>query len=201
MPNRVDETSEQRSEGPATLICWRRLDIVGLELLALRMGAERVRAESSIICMEDGGFQLDHTWELTSDWRALSLQVERRDAKGRQTLTLERDGHGWRVDGRRRPDLDGADDPDLSATPFCNTLVIRRIPAVGGASLTLDTAYVDAKDLVVTRSRQRYDYKAPGRFRFIDLGVAAGFEADLDVDRHGLICRYEHLFEREEASS
>jgi hypothetical protein len=183
------------------LICWRRIDIVGLELLALRIGAERVRAESSVICMEGGGFRLDHVWELTSDWRALSLQIERRDANGRRALTLERDGRGWRVDGERRPDLDGADDPDLSATPFCNTLVIRRIPAVEGASLTLDTAYVNAKDLVVSRSRQRYDYRAPGRFRYIDLGLYAGFEADLDVDGHGIIQRYEHLFERVEASS
>jgi hypothetical protein len=183
------------------LICWRRIDIVGLELLALRIGAERVRAESSIICMEDGGFRLDHIWELTSDWRALSLQVERRDANGRRALTLERDGNGWRVDGERRPDLDGADDPDLSATPFCNTLVIRRIPAVEGASLTLDPAYVNAKDLVVTRSRQRYDYQAPGRFRYIDLGLSAGFEADLEVDGQGIIQRYQHLFERVEASS
>ena len=124
----------------------------------------------------DGGFQIEHAWELTPDWRALSLRIARRDANGRRTLTLERDGSGWRVNGEPRPDLDGADDPDLSVTPFCNTLVIRRIPAVDGASLTVDTAYVDGNDLTVSRSRQRYDYKAPRRFRYIDLGVAAGFD-------------------------
>jgi uncharacterized protein len=199
MSNSFDETSDSRSEGPAALICWRRIDIVGLELLALRIGAERVWAESSIICMEDGGFQLHHVWELTADWRTLSLQVERRDADGRRALTLERDGNGWRVDGERRPDLDGPDDPDLSATPFCNTLVIRRIRDVEGASLTLDTAYIDAKDLVVTRSRQRYDYQGPGRFRYIDLGHSAGFEADLEVDGQGIVQQYQHLFERVDA--
>ena len=198
MSNGCDDRPDNRSRA-AALICWRRIDLVGLELLALTVGATRVRADSSLICMEDGGYRLHHAWELTSDWRALSLKIERRDANGRRALTLERDGNGWRVDGERRPDLDGADDPDLSATPFCNTLVIRRIPAVDGASLTVDTAYVNAADLVVTRSRQRYDYKAPGRFRYIDLGVAAGFEADLDVDEQGLIRHYQHLFERIEA--
>jgi uncharacterized protein len=195
------DKSDNRSGRSAAFICWRRTDIVGLELLELKIGAERVRAESSVICMEDGGFRLDHSWELTSDWRALALRVERWGADGRHTVTLERERDGWRVDGKSRPDLDGADEPDLSATPFCNTLVIRRIPAVSGASLTVDTAYVNARDLVVTRSRQRYEYQAPGRFRYIDLGTHAGFEADLEVDGQGIIKRYQHLFERVEASS
>lgn len=183
-------------EGRPTHISWRRIDVVGLELLALSAAAERVWAESTVICLEDGGFRLDHAWELTCDWRALSLRVERRDADGHRTLTLERDGDGWRVDGRRRPDLDGVDDPDLSVTPFCNTFVIRRTGRSRNASLTVDTAYVHGKDLTVTRSRQRYEYQAPGRFRYIDLGVATGFEADLQVDDHGIVQRYQHLFER-----
>jgi uncharacterized protein len=183
----------------STLICWRRLDMIGLELLALRAGAKGVGVESSVICATNGGFRLDHVWQLTPDWRALSLRVERWDANGRRTLTLDRDGDGWRVDGARRPDLDGADDPDVSVTPFCNTLVMRRVPAVTGASLTVDTAYVNGDDLTVVRSRQRYDYKAPGLFRYIDLGVAAGFEADLRVDKEGIVQHYEHLFERVDA--
>ena len=32
--------------------------------------------------------------------------------------------------------------------------------------------------------------------RFVDLGLAHGFEADLQVDDSGLVLRYEHLFER-----
>jgi hypothetical protein len=181
------------------LLCWRRLDIVGLELLALSTGGDGVSVESTVVVASDGGYRLDHAWKLTPDWRALSLRIERRDANGRRTLTLERDGGGWRVDGERRPDLGGCDDPDLSVTPFCNTLAIRRVPAVDGASLTLDTAYVNGDDLTVARSRQRYDYKGPKLFRYIDLGLSAGFEADLQVDGEGLVLRYEHLFERVEA--
>jgi uncharacterized protein len=57
---------------------------------------------------------------------------------------------------------------------------------------------VNGDNLTVARSRQRYDYKEPGRFRYIDLGVATGFEADLLVDAEGLVRSYEHLFERVE---
>lgn len=178
-------------------LSWRRIDdIAGLELLALTVGPERVRAESTVLCIEDAGFRLDHAWELTSDWRALSLLIEHHSALGRERLALERDGAGWRVNGERRPDLDGAEEPDLSVTPFCNTLPIRRLPAAPGASLTLDVAYVNAKDMTVARSRQRYDRQGPGRVRYIDLGLSAGFEADLRVDELGLVQYYEHLFER-----
>ena len=168
----------------------------GLELLELTRRADGVSVRSSLICVEGGPFKLEHEWELTADWRASSLRVERWDGAGRRSVRLERDGEGWRVDGERRPDLDGAEEPDLSVTPFCNTLVLRRVPAVEGGSLTVDVAYVDGADLSVARSRQRYDYKAPGLYRYVDLGLSAGFEADLRVDEDGLVLTYEHLFER-----
>jgi hypothetical protein len=100
------------------------------------------------------------------------------------------------VNGAPRPDLEGAEEPDLSVTPFCNTFPIRRTPATAGASLTLDTAYIDGLALTVARSRQRYVRRGPDRLRYIDLGVSRGFEADLVVDEAGLVLHYEHLFER-----
>jgi hypothetical protein len=63
-------------------------------------------------------------------------------------------------------------------------------------SLVLDTAYVDGSTLTIARSRQRYDRQGPRRFRYVDLGLASGFEADLVVDADGLVMHYEHLFER-----
>jgi hypothetical protein len=176
------------------MICWRRIDMTGLELLALREDAAGVAVESTVICGWDGGYRLDHAWTLTPDWRAQSLRIARWDAQGHRTLLLERDGDGWRVDGAPRPDLDGAAEPDVSATPFCNTLVMRQVP--DGGSLTVDTAWIDADAMIVARSRQRYDHKGPGLYRYIDLGTSAGFEADLRVDDARLVLHYEHLFER-----
>jgi|SRR5262245_9570601 len=190
-------SSANASAESAMLLSWRRTDVVGLELLALTIGAERVFAQSTVICIEDGGFRLDHAWELTGDWRAMSLKVVRQDTDGRRALTLERDGNSWRVDGEHRADLDGTEEPDLSVTPFCNTLPIRRMTtAAASADLTLDTAYVSGADLTVARSRQRYVRQGPRRFRYIDLGLSAGFEADLEVDDLGLVLHYQHLFER-----
>ena len=179
-----------------TVLYWRRTDVSGLERLTLRVSDDAVLAESTVICLEDGGFRLDHRWRLTPDWQALSLNVERWGRAGHSRITLERTDGGWSVDGERRPDLDGAEEPDLSVTPFCNTFPIRLTPEGPGASLTIDTCFVDGVAMKVARSRQRYDRLGPQRLRYVDLGLSTGFEADLLVDDQGLVISYQHLFER-----
>ncbi len=179
-----------------SVLFWHRIDVEGLERLELVIEPDRVAAVSTVICLEAGGFRLDHRWHLDPDWRALSVTLERWSAQGHGILHLERAGTGWRVNGVLRSDLAGAEEPDLSVTPFCNTFTIRRTPAGAGGSLTLDTAYIDGPVLTVTRSRQRYDRQGPQRLRYVDLGLSLGFEADLVVDEAGLVLSYEHLFER-----
>ena len=182
--------------GDPEILFWRRTDVTGLERLVLSTSADTVVAASTVICVEDGGFRLDHRWRLTADWQAQSLDVERWGPAGRAQLRLERAVGGWCVNGQRRADLDGAEEPDLSVTPFCNTFPIRRTPLGAGESYTLDTCFVDGATMTVQRSRQRYDRIGPNRVRYVDLGVSAGFEADLEVDNLGLVLRYQHLFER-----
>lgn len=175
---------------------WRRIDVQGIERLELSVGPDRIKAASSLICLEDGGFRLDHHWELAPSWRAHEVTVEQWSDQGHKRLRLQRAGSGWTVDGERRPDLDGAEEPDLSVTPFCNSFPILRVGQDVGQSLTLDTAYIDGAALTVARSSQRYDRQGPRRLRYVDLGLSRGFEADLLVDEMGLVISYEHLFER-----
>jgi len=175
---------------------WKRIDVEGLERLELAVAADSVRARSSVICLDEGGFRLEYDWLLGPEWITRSVSVERWNDAGSSRLVLERAGGGWRVDGRHRPDLDGAEEPDLSVTPFCNALPIRRTPEAPGASRTLDTAYIDGAAMTVARSRQRYERQGPGRLRYVELGLSRGFEADLVADPEGLVLTYEHLFAR-----
>ena len=178
------------------VLLWRRIDLAGFERMELHVEPDGVTAASTVLSAEAGGLRVDHRWELSPDWRARSVTVERWNGSSHSVLRLERRGSGWLVDGASRPDLDGAEEPDLSVTPFCNTFPIRRMGRAPGESLRLDTAYIDGAALTVDRSIQRYDRQGPDRFRYVDLGLSKGFEADLLVDDAGLILRYEHLFER-----
>ncbi len=180
----------------ASVYYWRRIDVEGLERLELLVEPHSISATSTVLCLDAGGFRLDHRWRLDPEWRVQSAIVERWNAQGHGVLRLERAGSGWSVDGARRKDLDGAEEPDLSVTPFCNSFPIRRTPGGAGQSLALDTAFIDGPALTVTRSRQRYDHQGPRCLRYVDLGVARGFEADLVVDEAGLVLSYQHLFER-----
>ena len=180
----------------SSIYFWRRTDVEGLERLELRIEPHGIAATSTVLCLGEGGFRLDHRWRLDPEWRAQSVSVERWNSQGHGALRLERTGAGWSVDGARRPDLDGAEEPDLSVTPFCNSFPIHRTPDGAGRSLALDTAFIDGPALTVARSRQRYERQGERRLRYIDLGLSSGFEADLVVDAEGLVLSYQHLFER-----
>lgn len=178
------------------IVFWQRQDVPGMERLVLTISADRVLAESTVICVEDGGFRLDHQWTISPDWRVLSVEAEKWSASDHSRVTLERADSGWKVNGSRRPDLDDADEPDLSVTPFSNTFPIRRMMATNLDGHTLETCYLDAATMRVARSRQKYERLGPDLLRYIDLGLSIGFDADLQVDSRGLIVSYQNLFQR-----
>jgi len=170
---------------------WRRIDQPGLELARIDIEKHGVSVSSTLV---DGGekpFSLRYVWTLDPDWRTRTLRIEQMDGDDRW-LTIARSGDAsWRVDNRPAPHLDGCAELDLSATPFCNGLAIRLL----GSDGEFDAAYISANDLRITSSRQRYEKINDRNWRYIDLGVAHGFTAALQLDPHGLVERYEGLFE------
>ena len=177
-------------------IFWRRLNIDGLERLLVVEDGNGIFVKGTILTTEDGGCRVDHEWRLDGNWSTLRVAVSREGADGRKALRLDRTDVGWKVNGQARPDLDGASEVDLSLTPFCNTLALRRLMKTADDALALDIAYIDGVALSVERSRQAYDRIGDRCFRYRDLGLAMGFEALIDVDDAGFVTRYEGLFER-----
>jgi len=171
---------------------WRRVDEPGLELVAVSSTPSALTVRSTLIHAGEEGFGLRYRWDLDTSWRTRTLHIERTDAV-EKSLVIERTGDmSWRVDGADRPDLAGCHEVDVSATPFCNGLAIRRLGDAGGDLLAL---FVDAPALSCQPSRQRYEPLGPRASRYVDKGVSAGFTARLDLDEEGLVAKYEHLFE------
>ena len=178
---------------PSKTYCWRRIDFPGLEILHLSRGANDITARATIIDAGDGQFALQAHWSLGPDWRSRSLELTQETRDGVKTLRIKRGQRGWVVDGKVRPDLDACLEVDVSATPFCNGLALH---ALGREPGELTALYVDASDLSVQPSRQRYERVGERTWRYVDLGVAKGFEAALNFDNDGIVERYEGLFER-----
>jgi uncharacterized protein len=173
---------------------WRRIDSEsGLEHFRLRRTETGLDVESALISAGPQPFSMQYAWSLDAQWRSRRLHL-RVFAPDEKSVVIERAGaDSWQVDGRTTPELDGCSELDVSATPFCNALAIRA--AGRRRSHELTALYVAVPELKLTPSRQRYERLGAARWRYIDLGVARGFTAVLQLDRDGLVRKYQHLFE------
>jgi hypothetical protein len=171
---------------------WKRIDFPGFETLHLDGDADGLRARSVIVDNGDTPFGLTADWRLDRDWVSRSLHLTLiRDAGVRELAIARTGATSWRVDGEPRPDLEGCLEVDVSATPFCNGLALRRLGREPGE---LTALYVLASDLSVQPSRQRYE-RAGADWRYVDLGAAKGFTAVLRFDKDLIVRDYEGLFQ------
>lgn len=172
---------------------WKRLDCPGLEIMRLSEDGQGWRAQSVLTCDDETPFGLTCDWRLDKTWRSRSLDLICVDDRGEHQVLIERAGPtSWRIDGLRRLDLEGCAEIDLSATPFCNGLALKRF---GTESSEMTALYVLAPDLIAEPSRQRYERLGERQWRYVDLGAAKGFTAVLDFDSEGFVLLYENLFQ------
>lgn len=165
-----------------------------LEHLRLEVGAAGARADGQVVGLfDDRPLRLHYLLETASDWSVRSLRIE---AFGGSQLALSSDGQGnWRdAGGNPLPALASCVDIDIQATPFTNTLPVRRLGLDVGASSEISVVYIPVPALVVRPERQRYTRSSPNKYLFE--GLESGFQAELEVDEQGLVVEYAGLFER-----
>jgi len=188
-------------------ILWASWEAPGLEHLRLEVGAEAISADGAIIAIfERVVFRF--SYQITCDTTCRVREVRVTTSHPAVTsLHLNADGAGrWsNASGEPLPALDGCMDIDFAATPFTNTLPIRRLDLQPGESTEIAVVYIDAPSLTVTPVRQRYNCLARNvdgaRYRFEALPYSAlpgGFVAEFAVDADGLVKDYPPLFRRVE---
>lgn len=170
---------------------WRGLDTPSLEVLRWQETEAGISVHSTLSVGDEQGFAVSYEWQLDPGWRTVWLRVLVEGDEERSVL-IERTGPAsWRVDEEERPDLFGCTEIDLSITPFCNSLALRHLDGAG----ELTTLYVSFPELTLQPSVQRYEHLGRRSYQYVDLGVASGFTARLELDRNGFVTRYEGLFE------
>jgi uncharacterized protein len=181
-------------------VMWAPWERPGLEHLRLVTSDGGVVANGLVIGLEAGRpFRIGYEIRCDGRWRVREVRVGAPDSE-RPVLELVADGEGhWkRRGGEPVPELDGCIDVDISATPFTNTLPIRRLGLKPGESEELAVTYIRVPESLVGPERQRYgclEAQADGGlYRFEAL--PSGFTAELPVDADRLVIDYPGLFRR-----
>lgn len=184
-----------------TSVLWAPNDAPGLEHLEWMERPDGVLVRSVVVGMNAGlAFSLRYIVQYNAAWQVRAVHLENLLSGDEERLEADGGGHWWNASGHALPALDGCIDIDLSATPFTNTLPIRRLGLEVGQSAEIRVAYFNPPDLSGRPVAQRYtclgrsDDGATYRYE----GLDSGFTREIEVDQHGLVSDYPGLFRRVE---
>jgi hypothetical protein len=179
-------------------VLWQPWTDPGFEHLLLRSDAGEIVADG-VVTRVTPAVRIHYEIRCDPGYRVRAVSVRSLDPGGR-SLRLLADGAGnWRDEAGGVLDaLKDCLDVDISATPFTNTLPIRRLELSPGQSAELAMAYVSVLEVSVSMVRQRYTClelgAGGGRYRYE--GLSTGFTAELPVDPDGLVLDYPGVWRR-----
>jgi len=173
----------------------------GLEHLRLRSADIGYVATGTVLGLADGlPFRLQYKIKCDADWRVRKVLLDCLGPSGSTERLLRATGRGqWKDDsGEILSELDGCNDVDISATPFTNTLAVRRLKLRPGQRAELRVAYLSVPSLQIRPVEQAYtcvEQRPDGMTVTYD-GAFRGFKADLPLDADGLVVDYPETFRR-----
>lgn len=177
---------------------WQGLDGIGLEHLILQQSNTGIFADSWVIGQVDSEpFRLHYTLRCDTHWRIRSLTAAVLTPELRHIeVTVDEEGVWTDRFNNAIEELDGCVDLDISATPFTNSLPIRRLALKPGEAAVIEVAYLSIPDLEWRLSMQRYTcltQDATGaRYQFESL--RSGYRSEIEVDKDGIVIYYPQLF-------
>ena len=181
---------------------WRRLDLdEGLGFARLAETASGYEAEGLETASHRGrDWAVRFRIVIGRDWRTEAADIDVVEAEHARRLSFAVNADGiWRVDGEPDDELRGCLDIDVAATPFTNTLPIKRLALAIGESADIDVAWVGVPDVAVKRGRQRYT-RLPAdvgpRYEYLSLSGNVGRPYVLTLDDNDLVIDYERFARR-----
>lgn len=176
---------------------WQRLDSIALEYLTLTESADRVQVESVVIGVHEDGTPYRLHYQIDCDTHYQVRKVELH-LIGRDPLRLTTDGSGHWFDANYSPlpHLDGCIDIDITATPFTNTLPIRRLEWQTGQRRILNMVYFYIPELTFKSDEQEYTCLQQTTTGSVFQFAQPDFTARLTFDSNGLVTDYPDLFRR-----
>jgi hypothetical protein len=173
---------------------WQNWEGDATEKITLRETKEGIFVESIITNAGQESFTVGYTIFCDASWRVRRFEID--SAERKKKIGLESDGLGrWSNNSIAIAELSGAIDIDITATPFTNTLPIRRLKLKENRTEDISVVYITVPELNVSAERQRYTCLIPNRrYRFEQLDT--GFVREIETDENGLVLVYPGLFKR-----
>ena len=172
-------------------IIWSNQADTGLEHFYLRRGDDEITADGIVIGVEENvAFRIRYQIRCDLRWHVRTVVVKSLD-ENEQTIRFVSDGFGnWTNEsGEPMSELKGCFDVDITATPFTNTLPIRRLSLISGESAEIKVVYFTIPEMQVSVDPQRYTCletgSTGGKYKFESLD--SGFTAVITVDADGLV--------------
>lgn len=181
-------------------VMWMQWNNLGMEQLHIENNRLGTNVDGVVVGIRDGrAFRARYQVDTTADWQVRHFRIELLQSDGAMlSLRSNRAGQWWRSNDTALPDLNGCLDIDLAATPFTNTLAIRRLALQPGEMRQLTVVYITVPELTIRALPQRYtclETSSQGSvYRYEAL--SRNFSADLLVDRDGLVIEYPQAFRR-----
>jgi uncharacterized protein len=174
------------------LLIWRGLDSWRAESTYVEVEGDRLTAHGTQL--GPAPYRLDYQLRTGPEFVTESLKLSLLHGDRLRRLRLERyPGGSWTADDSPLPELEGALDCDVLASPIFNSMpVLRHAMVAAGEPRDLVMALVTVPDLAVTRSEQRYSPLGGGRVNY----ASGDFSADIHFDADGLVTLYEGYLER-----
>ena len=177
-------------------ICWKRLDVPGYEesLITRTTSGWQLTGELTVEEVELSA-RLRYRINCDENWLTRSAFIEG-EANGNATrFDIISDGRGrWTNNAVAMPELSGAADIDLGFTPATNTLPILRLGLAVGETQPVRSAWLRFPELRLELLEQTYTREAPSIYRYAAMVDGKIFSAQLDVDEHGRVLKYEGLW-------
>jgi hypothetical protein len=176
------------------LLIWRGLDEWRAEATHVQIDGDRLTAQGTQLGVAPDAYRLDYRLLTGADFVAERLELSLLADGGLRRLVIARDPDGgWTADDRPLPELDGALDFDVLASPvFNSTPYLRHSMGTGGEARDFVMAFVTVPELAVTPSEQRYTPLGGRRVNY----ASGDFSADIQFDDDGLVGLYEDYLER-----
>jgi len=176
---------------------WIPASGVGAEHLHIQMLPDMGHLVESVVVGTRSSVDFGLSYRIVLDRAWQVREAELRLVGNGQCLMLRADGRGHWHDAHGAPlaALDGCMDIDIAATPFTNTIPIRRLGLQQDEAKVIRLVYVPIPSLAPVAIEQRYTCLQPDRLYRYE-GLVSGFSGELPVDEDGLIIDYPDIFKR-----